>query len=277
MNHQQYDLLSIGGFANAAQLSIKALRLYDQLSILKPRYVDPESGYRYYHVDQLRAARLIRMLRQMDMPLATIRQVLAATPTAAEMLVHDYWQLREQQMAQARLMVHDLFAYLRQEATTMALEVQTKTVDPQPIISLTRRVTVDRLDDHIQNSLQTLYALAKAHGLAVTGASFGIYHGPVNNDDDGPMEVCVPVRSMIATPGDVVARELPGGTVAFVRIQHEQCAFPAILAAYDTVYDWIHKHGYIQAEPPREIWLSPPGHDEQVEVAWRFQEVAPTA
>ena len=47
------DLLSIGTFANMTRLSIKALRLYDQLGILQPLHVDPQSGYRYYGVDQV--------------------------------------------------------------------------------------------------------------------------------------------------------------------------------------------------------------------------------
>src|SRR5262245_49650156 len=138
MNHERQGMLSIGGFASAARLSIKALRLYDQLGLLKPSYVDPESGYRYYHADQLRVARLIRTMRQMDMPLASIRQVLAAAPADAEPLVRGYWQEREKRMEQARRMVQSLVFSLRQEVRIMTLEVSVKTVDPQPIISITR-------------------------------------------------------------------------------------------------------------------------------------------
>ena len=41
---QPKDLLSIGAFANLTRLSLKALRLYDQLGLLQPRFVDPQSG-----------------------------------------------------------------------------------------------------------------------------------------------------------------------------------------------------------------------------------------
>src|SRR5215510_14387703 len=92
MNQKRTDLITISIFASSTQLSLKALRLYDQLDILKPVYTDPSSGYRYYHVDQLQTARLIRMMRLMDMPLATIRQVLIASPQEAERLVLAYWE-----------------------------------------------------------------------------------------------------------------------------------------------------------------------------------------
>ena len=76
--NQPKDLLSIGAFANLTRLSIKALRLYDQLGLLEPRHVDLQTGYRFYGIDQLSSARMIRNMREMDMPLATIRLVLAA-------------------------------------------------------------------------------------------------------------------------------------------------------------------------------------------------------
>ena len=138
MNHPKHPLLSIGSFASAARLSLKALRLYDRLDICKPSYVDPESGYRYYQVTQLRDARLIRMMRQMEMPLAIVRQVLTAAPEDAEQIVQDYWQMREQRMEQARRVVPDLLGYLRQEAATMSLEVEVKIIEPQQVLSTTR-------------------------------------------------------------------------------------------------------------------------------------------
>ena len=41
------DLLPIGRFARATRLSVKALRHYDELGLLRPAFVDPSSGYRY--------------------------------------------------------------------------------------------------------------------------------------------------------------------------------------------------------------------------------------
>ena len=62
--------VSIGEFARRSRLSVKALRLYDELGVLVPARVDEASGYRYYDVAQLEAARLVAMLRQLDLPLA---------------------------------------------------------------------------------------------------------------------------------------------------------------------------------------------------------------
>ncbi len=53
------DMLTIGAFARACRLSPKALRLYDELELLRPARVDPHTGYRYYAVGQLEQARLV--------------------------------------------------------------------------------------------------------------------------------------------------------------------------------------------------------------------------
>jgi PPM family protein phosphatase len=77
------DLLTIGSFARAARLSPKALRLYDELGLLRPAYVDPVSGYRFYDPGQLEHARLVAWLRRLGMPLARIRVVYELPALAA--------------------------------------------------------------------------------------------------------------------------------------------------------------------------------------------------
>jgi PPM family protein phosphatase len=84
-------LLTIGAFARAARLTPKALRLYDDVGLLPPAAVDPESGYRYYDPGQLDRARLIAALRRVGMPLAEIRTVCDLEPADAAGAVRAYW------------------------------------------------------------------------------------------------------------------------------------------------------------------------------------------
>jgi protein phosphatase len=55
--------MSIGDFARATGLTAKALRLYDEMGLVRPAEVDEYSGYRYYRDDQLDRARLVARLR----------------------------------------------------------------------------------------------------------------------------------------------------------------------------------------------------------------------
>ncbi len=69
-------LMSIGGFAQQCGLSVPALRYYDEIELLEPISVDPSSGYRRYHPDQLAAARQIYILRALELPIEAVREVV---------------------------------------------------------------------------------------------------------------------------------------------------------------------------------------------------------
>jgi DNA-binding transcriptional MerR regulator len=57
-------MLKIGEFARLSQVSGKTLRHYDLLGLLRPFYIDPESGYRLYEIGQL--ADMMRILALKD-------------------------------------------------------------------------------------------------------------------------------------------------------------------------------------------------------------------
>jgi DNA-binding transcriptional MerR regulator len=71
-------MLSIGRFADASGLTVKALRHYDEIGLLVPARVDPDSGYRYYDAAQVEDAVTIRRLRALELPLDEIRTLLEA-------------------------------------------------------------------------------------------------------------------------------------------------------------------------------------------------------
>jgi len=100
--------LTIGAFARAARLSPKALRLYDELGLLRPARVDPVSGYRLYEPSQLARARLVAWLRRIGMPLARIRVVCDLAPADAAREVAAYWAQVEADTVARR----DLAAFL---------------------------------------------------------------------------------------------------------------------------------------------------------------------
>ena len=71
-------LIPIGRFARLSGLSIGALRHYDELDLLRPADVDRFTGYRRYRPEQLEVARTIGRLRDLEVPIEEIRQVLGA-------------------------------------------------------------------------------------------------------------------------------------------------------------------------------------------------------
>jgi DNA-binding transcriptional MerR regulator len=70
------DLLTIGRLARHTGLTTKALRHYDRVGLLSPAAVDDSTGYRYYEPAQIAQARLVQILRAVDVPLEQVRECL---------------------------------------------------------------------------------------------------------------------------------------------------------------------------------------------------------
>lgn len=112
-------LMPIGDFARRSGLTAKALRIYDDLELLRPAEVDDRSGYRYYAADQLEAARLIAALRRVGMPLARIRSALEHRPDAVAAELTAFWRQTEADVRSRRAQVAALIADLRSKESTM--------------------------------------------------------------------------------------------------------------------------------------------------------------
>src|SRR6266699_3056976 len=73
---RERPVLKIGEFARVGQVSIATLRHYDQCGLLKPNALDPDTGYRYYSLDQLPRLHRILALKDLGFPLDEIAQLL---------------------------------------------------------------------------------------------------------------------------------------------------------------------------------------------------------
>lgn len=69
-------LISIGKMAEMNRLSVATLRLYDDINLLKPKYKDPETGYRYYDIAQNARLDMIAYMKELGMSLTEIGEVL---------------------------------------------------------------------------------------------------------------------------------------------------------------------------------------------------------
>jgi DNA-binding transcriptional MerR regulator len=261
------ELLTIGAFAARARLSAKALRLYDRLGLLPPAQVDEASGYRYYRSEQVERARLVALMRQLDMPLARIAEVVEAPDgaSAADRLAA-YWADVEARVAGQRTLAEYLRGRLSGRNSEMYEKFVVETVDvpEQVLITETRHVLAGELPAWIGASLGRLEEAARECG-GITAAPFVVYHSDVSMESDGPAESCVPVadeaaaRAWLEKQGrrwETKVRVEPAHKLAYTRITKAQVAHPQILAAFEAVEQWIPKQGLWLAGPCREVYFA---------------------
>lgn len=70
-------MYQIGEFSKICQVSVKTLRYYDKIGVLRPSEVDRFTGYRYYDRAQLEKMLLIQKLKRYGFSLEEIQPLLS--------------------------------------------------------------------------------------------------------------------------------------------------------------------------------------------------------
>jgi DNA-binding transcriptional MerR regulator len=245
--------MTTGEFSRRSQLSIKALRLYERLGLLRPAAVDGRNGYRGYDESQLFTARLIVLLRSLDMPLHEVARVVNADGPEAADLIDSYWASQERRFAAQR----QIAAALRPGVAAAdppggQLPVHERHVPEQLVLTEQRHVYLGQLTWTREATARLVAQAGRCGGMA--GERFVIFHGLVSADSDGPVEVCVPVSCQPDDPAAIAWRVEPAHDEAFIQVTKIHFEVPAILSVYDQLERWVSAPGRNRAGAPREVY-----------------------
>jgi effector-binding domain-containing protein len=264
------DLLPIGRFSKATRLSVKALRNYDELGLLRPAFVDPSSGYRYYRPAQANQAEAIRVLRSVDMPLEEIAAVLAAGGgEAAAGHLRRHRERLEARLAEHRRMLGFLQRLLDKE-DVMPYEVTVKKLPAQPVAATRTTTDLRHIATAISGGVHTLLDELGRRGIEPAGPLQVVYHADqvLDEESSAPIEVCFPVAAPFEGAGEVYGTELAGGPAA---VTVHRGPYAEIGPAYHTVSGWVADHGHELAGGPREVYLNVPGQVEEADLLTEVQ------
>jgi DNA-binding transcriptional MerR regulator/effector-binding domain-containing protein len=168
MHNEPDRLISIGRFAHATGLTVKALRHYDDAGLLPPARVDPETGYRFYEPAQLRAGAAISRLRALDVPLADIPSILEMDEVELRRrLTAHRAELEGRQQENARA-IEDLDRLINGEEPlvpeTPPLELEVTEVPARTYIAVRRRAPMELLTQVIPSLIRQTGGWVFAHG-----------------------------------------------------------------------------------------------------------------
>ena len=248
--------ISIGEFARRSRLSLKALRLYDERGVLVPSRVDQASGYRYYDVSQVDEARLVVMLRQLELPLAAIKELLVCDPVDAAERIAAHW--REVDSAHdARRELADYLVNRLSGKRSVMYEVATREIPERSLLCLKRNVDEQGAWALGKEFIAVLRErpLPKMEGRE--GAMFTIYWGEVSADSDGPVEMCKPIpesdaKALASHYPELSLRTEPAHREAYVALPNDALPAgpgenPAVQwqLASEALRAWADEHGIL--------------------------------
>lgn len=242
----------IGEFSKITNLTVKALRYYDEQNILQPS-CRAENDYRLYDDKDFAKAQLIAFLRNLDFSISEIKDVLAGYEEAEDL---QYFLLEKKAFITERIrkekaLMKEIDKYLTpkktKEENNMSYEVAIKDLEPANVVSVRFKGAYADVGKHIG----TLFKAAKNQ---VNGAPFNCYY-----DDEykevADIELCVPVSGKVVSK-EVTCKQLPG--IKALCTTHVG-SYETINLAYKALMDYAKEHDIELAIPSREIYHKGPG------------------
>ena len=244
-------LLPIGSFARRCRLSVKALRHYDDLGLLRPARIDAATGYRYYDRRQAPAAIAVALLRSLDVALPAIRELLASDDPGALGRVLDQERARRaREIVQAESALRSI-ERLMQAGTVFPYDIAQRDEPARTLLVVEGTTTAD---------LHVPFGTALVDDLLARCARLGLDRtAPVVclltrvDDDSLRLQMGMPLAG--APPRGERIVELPAGPVAVTRhVGPYEEAGLADLA----LHAWAEEHGLEPAGPLREVYRNDP-------------------
>ncbi|MFI5834108.1 MerR family transcriptional regulator [Micromonospora sp. NPDC051300] len=255
--------LTIGEFATVTQLSVRTLRRYHEAGLLEPERVDPFTGYRYYGTEQIPTAQVIHRLRELDVPLAEVRAILATDdPDRRAAVVAGHLRRLEEALERTRGSVVALRRLLGPRDGGLSVEV--RSVPGCVVAGVRGRVELAGAGAWYDGAMAELDAVWPV-GERV-GPPGGQYANELFTAGVGDVVVYRPVRDPRPS-GRVEVVELPAAEFAVaVHVgPHDD-----IDVTYGRLGGWVVGHALAVDGPVRETYLVGP-RDTGVAAQWRTE------
>ena len=255
-------MLKIGEFSKLSRVSVRMLRHYDEIGLLKPAETDTFTDYRYYREDQLPIVCRITALKDMGFSLADIVRILAVYDDREEL--ERYFSARQMELeALSRDTAHRLTLLeaarkrLRKEEN-MSYNVTVKTIPER--YAATVQMTIPRYEDEGIIWGVLLQETARMHLVEADPCLCAVtYLDGEYKEENVEMMAWKTVKGTYPDTEHVKFRTLAEETVASCTYQG---SYTQIVDVYAAVVAWLEANGYEPAGPMFNIYHVSP-HETQ--------------
>ncbi|GED71830.1 MerR family transcriptional regulator [Brevibacillus reuszeri] len=254
-------MLSIGEFSKICEVSTKTLRYYEEMGLLPPVEINPESGYRYYSIEQLKSMLYINRLKSYHFSLDEIKAIRDAEDDQPEEKLYAVLT-RKRREIQEKLNALE-YTLKQMNCDLLQLEkgipimsylddIDVQLVETKPMTILYARKQMSRNDYAAGYGMyfSSLYEKVAKERLTLLGTPMTIYHSAEYNPDRNDTEFAIPIREAVKG-----TRDLPGCLCA-----RSVCkgAYSDLTSIYARLREWIEKEGYEMVKSPYEVYVTDP-------------------
>ncbi|MGW0160192.1 MerR family transcriptional regulator [Mycobacterium sp. NPDC003323] len=267
--------LSIGEFATLTRLSVRTLRRYHEAGLLVPDTVDPDTGYRYYAAEQIPTAQVIHQLRQLDVPLAEVRSILATDdPDRRAAVITGHLRRLQEELDRTRASLVSLQRLLHPQPG--GIDVELRSLPGRTVAGVKGSVLLTESLTWYDSAMAELDA--RFPEPERTGPPGGYYSNDLFTQGAGTLAVFRPVR-----------RPWPSGRIEVIELPATELAVTVhpgphddIDISYGRLGSWVVEHALAVDGPIYETYLVGPRDTTdparwRTEIGWPVFRLAPTA
>lgn len=246
-------MFKIGDFSRLTRVSIRMLRHYDEIGLLKPQNIDKFTGYRFYSANQIPKINRILVLKEMGFSLLEICELLKKGFDSQQMLI--FLQNRKREISsviknenEKLLRVDTLIKSINKEDSNMKYEVVLKDIPAHKVIALRDIIPAYDKEGALWHELQTY---VEKNNIKCTSPCYTIYYDKGYKASDVDVEVAMCIIKDVPETDRIKVKELEA--VPKMAVTIHQGPFEELTSAYRALAIWIESNGYEMQETSRAI------------------------
>jgi DNA-binding transcriptional MerR regulator/effector-binding domain-containing protein len=273
MKVETEKMLSIGRFARLTGVTVKALRHYDELGLLRPAHVDEWTGYRWYERSQLREAVAVRRLRTLRVPLDEVAVLIHSDDKSLREALAVHRARLEGELVETRQILTELDALIEgkeQLVTDVTLDLPLVDEPAGRFAVAAERVRVDDMFTYVPETIIRVREWLDAQHVPCIDPPLSIFLG-AGIDEWLDVEVGWPIGDAALEGSDgIVVRELPPARA----VEHVHYGpFEGLPDVYRALEPALRERGFEPLGLAREQYIGHPNNtsdpaDYETRIVW---------
>jgi effector-binding domain-containing protein len=237
-------MFKIGDFSKLTRVSIRMLRHYDDINLLKPHKVDDITKYRFYSVEQIIKINQIQVLKEMGFTLSEICHLMERRLESKDFLILLENRKREiskviNKENEKLLRVETLIKFIEEENSVMKYDISIKSIPKYKVLSLRSIIPNYNSEGLLWEELGNF---AEKNNIPCTGPNYAIYYDEGYKDSNVDVEVAMCIKDDCKDSDRIKIRELE--EVKEMAIIFHKGPFEEMKQAFHSLGIWMTSNNY---------------------------------
>lgn len=257
-------MLSIGEFSNICKVSAKTLRYYAEIGLLLPAEINPETGYRYYSVEQLETMLFINRLKDYGFSLDEIKFILNSKESQDEQL-YNALSRKKKEIGRQLLAYEKILEQLDEDILTLrqgksimsyldSIDIQLTEVPAMYLLSVRKMVPECNFPQEYQNCFGQLFRKTAFGQLTMSAPPMVLFHSDEFSPFGLDTEFAIPVKEYAKGTRDFH----PG--LCLKTVLHG--SYSGLSSVYTKQREYAETNGYKSSNALYEVYVTDPSQVE---------------